>query len=307
MLARCDGWTVLGRRHTKYKAARTGAERRIGSVRAAWLVRRPNDKLSPTLLMSSPVTQIQSVENLIAAVRNDSSSWDPKEPRWFRGEPDVKTALTPTLYRDGFGPHENALLQMFRARASGFHDAVPMREHTDQWLFLARHAGLPTRLLDWSEGVLIALHFALKEASPVVWMLNPLDLNELSYDVRSTSRPREFPLPWMEPKPPRVNPAFENLGGAWEQNSRGVPLPVAIYPTYVHARLRGQRSCFTIHGTDRRGLDVLLAGKPILKRYAVGPACRESMRSQLAVLGITESVVFPDIDGLASELKERFS
>ena len=58
---------------------------------------------------------------------------------------------------------------------------VPMREHTDQWLFLARHAGLPTRLLDWSEGALIALHFALKDPNPVVWMLNPLDLNDLSY------------------------------------------------------------------------------------------------------------------------------
>jgi FRG domain-containing protein len=251
--------------------------------------------------------QIQSVEDLITAVRNDSSSWDPKEPRWFRGEPDVKTALTPTLYRDGFAPHENALLQMFRARATGFHDAVPMREHTDQWLFLARHAGLPTRLLDWSEGALIALHFALKETKPVVWMLNPLDLNDLSYNYCRTPHPREFPLPWHDPGAPCSNPAFENLRGAWEQNSRGVLLPVAIYPTYVHARLRGQRSCFTIHGTDKRGIDSLLAGQPILKRYAVEPACRQSMRSELAVLGITDSVVFPDIDGLANELKERYS
>ena len=58
---------------------------------------------------------------------------------------------------------------------------------------------------------------------------------------------------------------------------------------------------------DKRGLDLLLLGKPILKRYAVDPACRQSMRSALAVLGITDSVVFPDIDGLANELKERFS
>jgi FRG domain len=251
---------------------------------------------------------IQRVEELITAVRKDSSTWDPKEPIWFRGEPDdAKTALTPTLYRGGFAPHENPLLQMFRARAAGFYDTVPMREHTDQWLFLARHAGLPTRLLDWSEGALIALHFALKELKPVVWMLNPLELNYLSYAVPPTTRPREFPLPWHESKPPNVNPAFENLGGAWEQNSRGVRLPVAIYPTYVHARLRGQRSCFTIHGTDKRGIDVLLAGKPMLKRYVVDPAYCKSMRSDLAVLGITDSVVFPDIDGLANELKERYS
>jgi len=121
------------------------------------------------------------------------------------------------LYWGGFATHENALLQMFRARASGFHNAVPTREHTDQWLFLARHAGLPTRLLDWSESSLIALHFALKETNPVVWMLNPLDLNDLSIAVRSTARPREFPLVWHQPKPPLSNPAFENLRGAWKQ------------------------------------------------------------------------------------------
>jgi FRG domain len=240
--------------------------------------------------MPSPgVRYIKSVDQRIKAVRRDSASWYQKEPRWFRGEPDVKTALTPTLFRDGFAAHENQLLQMFRARAGRFYNAVLMREHTDQWLFLARHASLPTRLLDWSEGVLIALHFALKEERPIVWMLNPLELNDLSYSAPSPSRPRQFPLPWHDPGAPAVNPAFENLGGAWEQGSgRGMRLPTAIYPTYVHARLTGQRSCFTIHGQDVRGLNLLLAGRPFLKRYIVDQASRQSMRNELSILGITD-------------------
>ena len=125
----------------------------------------------------------------------------------------------------------------------------------------------------------------------MLWMLNPLDLNDLSYSAPSQIRPRQFPLPWHDPWPqipwhsqlfpwhdpgPRLfNPAFENLRGAWEQGTHGVPLQVAIYPTYVHARLRAQRSCFTIHGTDTRGLDTLLAGKGMLKRYELDPACRQ--------------------------------
>ncbi len=251
---------------------------------------------------------IQSIEDFIKAVREDSSSWHPKEPKWFRGEPVSEKALLPTLYRDGFACHENALLQMFRARASGFHDVVPDRGNTDQWLFLARHAGLPTRLLDWSEGALLGLHFALKEEDPVIWMLNPLELNDFASDaVRSDPNEiREFPLPWHRPGPPHVNPAYENIRGAWEHDGPGVPLPVAVHPTYVHSRLRGQRACFTIYGKRKEGLNRQVPDS-ILKRYLIDPASHGSMLRDLQLLGITDSVAFPDLDGLANELKNRFS
>ena len=251
---------------------------------------------------------IQSLEDFMKAVRADSSAWRSKEPVWFRGEPAGGKALLPTLYREDLSRHENALLQMFRARAAGFYDAVPDRANTDQWLFLARNAGLPTRLLDWCEGAHIGLHFALKEDHPVVWMLNPLELNDFASN-RTSSDPneiREFPLVWHRPDPPIVNPAFENLRGAWELDGPGVPLPVAIYPTYVHPRLRAQRACFTIHGKRKEGLNSLVSDT-LLKRYEIDPACRQSMSKDLSLLGVTDSVAFPDLDGLAEELTNRFS
>jgi hypothetical protein len=254
---------------------------------------------------------VKSIEDFIGKIRDDCATWSPREPKWFRGEPESKKALVPTLYRKRLGSQENALLQTFRARASGYHDVVPIREHTDQWLFLARHAGLPTRLLDWSESALIAMHFALKEKKPVIWMLNPLELNELSY---RSGPAREFPLVWHNPRkdnpeaPPNL--AFENLRGAWELDKPGAELPIAIHPAYVHPRLRSQRSCFTIHGKRKGGLDTLIPpekASSILLRYVVDSGSRRSMISDLALLGITESVVFPDLDGLATELNERFS
>jgi hypothetical protein len=102
-----------------------------------------------------------------------------------------------------------------------------------------------------------------------------------------------------------VNPAFENLRGAWEQDGPGVPLPVAIYPTYVHPRLRAQRACFTIHGKWKEGLNSLVPDT-LLRRYDIDPARRQSMFNELRLLGITDSVAFPDLDGLASELKTQF-
>jgi hypothetical protein len=248
---------------------------------------------------------IKSIEKFIESVRKGSSDWHPEEPRWFRGEPSCNTPLMPTLYRGG-PRRENESLQMFRARAAGYSDLVPHRDHTDQWLFLAQHVGLPTRLLDWSEGALIGLHFALKADEPIVWMLNPLELNDLSYAHPHPKRPREFPLPWFRPKRKQgINPAFENIGGAWGLDRQGVKLPIAVYPTYVHPRLRGQRACFTVHGKRKDGLGVMVPDKKILQCFKLDPACRHTMLRELQLLGITDAVLFPDLDGLAKDLKQR--
>src|SRR5262249_39703683 len=119
------------------------------------------------------------------------------------------------------------------------------------WLFLARHAGLPTRLLDWSESALIALYFALKEPKPVVWMLNPLDLNDLSYSAPSQIRPRQFPLPWHHPGPRQISPAFENLRTA----SSSAPPGSAAAPAPPMAQGR---------------LLFVLGGKPVNRSYLSG-------------------------------------
>lgn len=253
---------------------------------------------------------IESVEQFMAAIRSESTSWPLEQPRWFRGEPAGNTPLVPSLYRHTDGTsHENELLQAFRARAAAFATAgLPERKETDKWLFLAQHVQLPTRLLDWSEGALIALYFALKEKTPVVWMLNPLHLNHFASGCPSGQNPndlREFPLPWFRPEPPRINVAFENVRGAWENDGPGVSLPVAVHPSYVHGRLRAQRGAFTIHGKCKESLQALVPGT-VLRRMEINPSHRATMARDLTVLGITESVAYPDLDGLARELTRRF-
>ena len=54
---------------------------------------------------------ITSIENVIEMLRADSTSWNPMEPKWFRGEPRGLTPLLPTLYREGLAAFENPLLQ----------------------------------------------------------------------------------------------------------------------------------------------------------------------------------------------------
>ena len=58
----------------------------------------------------------------------------------------------------------------------------------------------------------------------------------------------------------------------------------------------------------RKGkLSSKLVPKSILKCYRLNSKFRQSMLTDLQVLGITDTVAFPDLDGLAAELKSQFS
>jgi len=294
--------------------------------------------------------RITSVERLISQVKKDYKEWNTTTYPWFRGERlDTDFPLLPRLYRQE--PNKNpkydelALLQQFRAKAPSLGSSeIPPRGNTDEWLFLAQHSGLPTRLLDWTEGLLVALHFALLEKQPVIWMLDPVELNRrsLKEEDRSAVADNVFPLTWFSPNTAPIaandlidatnylvdslqtmyetqgqkksyyqnrlplNLGAENIRAVWEQDSRrGTTLPMAIRPTYIHRRMNVQRSCFTIQGKRQESLSGMVDDR-VLRKYVIQPSKVQSMRSDLRTIGITNATVFPDLDNLAKDLAELF-
>jgi FRG domain len=302
--------------------------------------------------MSNPGAKtIASVEALLTAVRSDYQAWNTKTFPWFRGEPLITTPPTPLLPALFRGPHphdENRLLQQFRLKAPSLGlGVIPPRDHTDQWLFLARHVGLPTRLLDWTEGLLVALLFAVYDSrgeprpakdGAVVWMLDPVALNNSSPSLES-SRDNEFPLTWVnqptdspgrheiltwlaeladDAVPDKVarllglrnlhpsNNGAVNFRRAWGATDEGTDLPIAVHGTSIHPRITAQKGCFTIHGKQKRPLSDLISDPRILRQYQIDAKALDSIRFDLRMAGVTYSTMYPDLDGLAVDLRSWF-
>src|SRR5260370_270988 len=116
-----------------------------------------------------------------------------------------------------------------------------------------QHYGAPTRLLDWTEGALIALYFAVKQNSgchdAAVWLLDPWELKKKVVKQDWVVAPGE---PGTSAWDRRLYDRW--LPGRFARGKRWPRRPAAIYPGHIVRRIGAQRSCFTIHGWERRGL-----------------------------------------------------
>lgn len=167
-----------------------------------------------------------------------------------------------------------------------------------------QHSGAPTRLLDWTEGALLALYFAIKdkqdETDAAVWALDPWWLNGSVLGVQEVI-PTGAEAGLFKVDSDRYKPW---LPDRYEiEGDLKVELPIAIYPTHFATRISSQRSCFTIHGSNPQGFDKLPGGPSTrLARIIIPGSAIRGMENDLSIAGIDELTAFPDLDGLGRYL-----
>jgi len=225
---------------------------------------------------------------------------------WFRGQPKTTYKLIPSVFRNNHrynSKNESSELTQFIHKARAFLNGGREHENMWDWLITAQHHGMETRLLDWSEGALIALYFAIEKKdnqSPCVWVLNPYSLNEeslgkaLVYYTDSVTMDKED----------KDTLEYYKVGSPKIPNS-----PIAITPPYIDIRLRAQKGCFTLHGRNKNSIHALSykANKPFLARIDISRTAIKRIRWQLNVIGINTSDIYPDLSGLAKEKMWRKS
>ena len=87
-----------------------------------------------------------------------------------------------------------------------------------------------------------------------------------------------------------------------------VKLPVAVFPNHFDRRISAQRSCFTIHGLWREGLDELFPDlKDHIAKITIPSYATEDIHQELDDYGIDEVTIYPDLQGLGIAVRWNFS
>ncbi len=278
------------------------------------------------------VKPAHSVDEYFRTVRDLRKLWRvPKgDELWFRAEDagHRKTRLQPGIYRPRFGGKrkpvarllqiENDLYKEFERCATQLSDVTPGQDWEWEWYFLMQHHGVPTRLLDWSDGALIALHFAVRDKSlpprtgSLVHVLNPYWLlKKLEQDPdRKDARSRWEQ--YCQTDPHRLDPdEWERLYlPGDEEDSRNQLLTTPKIPLlwdspHLSRRVAAQRSRFMIFGSDPSWLVELAKSEDSqMESIRIPTGSINEIRRQMRDAGITESVVYPDLDGLGRELNQ---
>lgn len=181
---------------------------------------------------------------------------------------------TDRLHEDLY-QYETELMTLFKRNAIPYLTTSPSNEW--EWLAIAQHHGLPTRLLDWSRNPIVAAFFAVQES---------LDEDAVIYALNTGQETLQ------------VATEFEFEPYVYDENRA---TEVKIYePDHIIPRIVVQKGCFTVHSDPTLPLN--LHPEIFIDRIVIRSHFRKTLKRTLDSYGINTATLFPGLDGLCSYL-----
>jgi hypothetical protein len=226
----------------------------------------------------------------------------------FRGMTRATEDLTTTLYRLG-GAYERSEVHLLRNFRKYAHKSAALGDSVWNWLSLAQHHGLPSRLLDWTFSPFVAMHFATQnldryDLDGIIWCVDYLRAHQLLPPALKKVLREEHADVFTTEMLERVTstlPHFDRL-------SRQGEFVIFIDPPSLDDRIVNQFALLSMMSSPSVQLDAWLLRHPDLYRRIIIPAeLKWEIRDKLDQANITERVLFPGLDGLSRWLKRYYS
>jgi len=261
-------------------------------------------------------TRIQTLGQLLDLVTPpevDKNSGRRRDYSVYRGDSDADRPLLTSLDKLGgiSPPHTKAHLEehILRNFIRYSRPYLP-QPYANDWelLVIAQHHGLPTRLLDWTYSPLVAANFATLGSFPgrnrVIWKLNWKQVHEhfklrplafLVQDLDEVLNEKGISSPWD----------LFNASGTGES-----AFACMLEPPALDSRIVAQSATFTLSSDKTKSFDLILSEHGLqsaLRRFVIPREKVDLIRDQLDLCGMDERRLFPDLDGVAAEMKRYYS